>query len=155
VQEGALTIARQAADLAVARAGTNKTLLDKATELERKADQRLIKFYKDRIAATKGLARQNYQQQLLAAQIDLAGLAKNKATGGYTLQELFAEAGSELALYGSNVGGPGTPLSPQDARASLAGTIKTHQTTVVQNFYGERGTGQAISDAYRVAKNMK
>lgn len=153
IQENALTLARQVADLAVARAGTNQALLDKATELERKADRRLIKFYADqeRNAKTR-LDRQAAAQKKIAAQIDLVGLKKPTAASGYTLQELFAEAGSELAQYGGNVGGP---LSSQDARASFAGAVKTQQTTVVQNFYGERNAGQGLADAYRVARNMK
>lgn len=81
---------------------------------------------------------------------------KAGAAGGYTLDQLFAEAGAEFALYGGNLG-PG-PLSPQDARGQLGGIIgahKTQQTTVVQNFYGDRNAAQGIQDAYRVARNMK
>lgn len=159
IKEGALTLERQAADLAVARAGDNQTLLDKAIALERRADQKLIKYYAEREKAAKtALERQDAAQKKIATQIDLAGLKRGKTAGGFTLGQLFAEASSEFALYGGNVGGPGSPLSPQDARGQLGGIIGTHktqQTTVVQNFYGDRSAGQGIQDAYRVARNMK
>lgn len=83
---------------------------------------------------------------------------KDKATGSFTLQELFAEASSEFARYGSNIGGADTPLSAQGARRSfggMVGTAKTQQTVVVQNFWGERGTAQAMNDARSAARNLK
>ena len=150
IQEGALTLARQAADLAAARAGTNQTLLDKATALQRKADQALIRYYKGRADATKGLVRQGYLQQLYAAQIDLAGLAKKTANSGFTLAQLYQEAESEYKLYGSNYGPNGTPLSPQGDRAALSGKIisQSHRSvTVHQNFYGERCTSLRRDDS--------
>ena len=153
-KEGALSLARQAADLAVARAGSNEALLAKATELERKADRALIRFYADQEKHAKTvLDRQAAAQKKIAAQIDLAGLKKSKGASGYSLEELFAEAGSEFAMYGSNVGSG--PLSAQDARGQFGGILKTHQTTVVQNFYGEPRPSQAMNDARSSARNLK
>lgn len=156
LKQGALDLEKQAADLAVARAGDNKVLLAKAEKLEEKADLDYIAFYRKRIAATKGLEQQGWKEKLLAAQIDLANLRNSKKAGaasGYTLQQLFAEAGAELATYGSNVG---TDLSAQDARAEYGATVQKHSTTIVnQNFYDGRHSHQALTDAYQVAKNMK
>lgn len=107
-------------------------------------------------AAIASVSRGTFEKPIdLPGKIGGSGRVGGGAGGGYTLEQLFEEASSEFALYGSNVGGPGTPLSPQDARGAFAGTVKTHQTTVVQNFYGQRDTGQAMRDAQSVARNAK
>ncbi len=108
-------------------------------------------------AAIASVSRGTFENPInLPGKVGGSGNIGGKAAGGgYTLEQLFEEASSEFALYGSNVGGPGTPLSPQDARGAFAGTVKTHQTTVVQNFYGQRDTGQAMRDAQSVARNAK
>lgn len=131
---------------------------DSELEAERKARVALIDLYRERVATLKsqhaGLAAiTRAQADVYAARKALRDLNKRE-TGdkGFTLQELFAEAGQEFQLYGGNVG---SVLSAQDARGAFAGTVKSHQTTVVQNFYGERSSGQALADAARVAKNMK
>ncbi len=157
VQEGALSLARQAADLATARAGTNEALLAKATALAEKADRKLIAFYKERIKATKGLARQNYQQQLIQAQIDLAGLGKKAASsGGFTLAQLYAEAEQEYKMYGSNYGPDGQPLSPQGARAGLSAVVLNQGKSVhvTQIFAAPTRPSQAMNDARAGARYL-
>ena len=79
--------------------------------------------------------------------------AKKKGAGGFSLGELFAEAGAEFAQYGGNIGAG--PLSQQDARGAFAGVVKTHQTTVVQNFYLPVPASQAMVDARNAAKNLR
>lgn len=144
---------------AVARA---QLIKNPAKELaaEKKADQAIIDAIKQRIREKHltGLALAQAQGDLLSAEKTLQDLVKQKdkaktAGSSFSLQDLFKEATSEFATYGSNIGAG--PLSPQDARAGLAQTISAKNTVVVQNFYSDRGTGQAISDAYQVARNMK
>jgi len=102
------------------------------------------------------LAVAQAQTDLLSAEQTLKNLnQKQKTAGGFTLQQLFQEAGQEFATYGSNIGDRAQPLSSQDARASFAGTVKTSQTTVVQNFWGERSTAQAMNDARASARNLR
>ena len=129
---------------------------------EKKAQQAIIGFYKEKVATLKKhragiLAIRQAETDVIAARLTLQTLKKTAKTGGggFTLQELFAEAGSELATYGGNVAARGTPLSPQGARASRAGTVKSSYTTVVQNFWGERGTAQALNEARASARNLR
>ena len=161
-KEGALGLARQAADLAITRAGDNKALLDKATALAVKADNRLIAHYAGRAKALRKtgaiIAAQQAESQKIATQIDKANLKKSTAgasNGGFTLGQLFQEAGSEFAMYGSNIGAAGAPLSPQAARGALGGIIKTHQTQITQVFIGEPRPNQAMNDARASSRNLK
>ncbi len=127
---------------------------------KQKKDEENLVLYYQRIVHTlekqkKGiLAINQAKANVISAQVALHSLSTSTAAagGGFTLQQLFAEAGSELQQYGSNVG---TDLSPQDARASFAGIVKSNQTTVHQHFYGSRPTGQALADARAVARNSK
>ncbi len=125
---------------------------------EKTADQVLVKYYEGvvkRLQKQKAglLAIRQAEANVISAKQALQSLTNTGASAGFTLNQLFAEADSEFATYGSNIG-PG-PLSPQDARGAFAGAVKTHQTTVVQNFYGARPTGQALADARAVARNSK
>ncbi len=83
--------------------------------------------------------------------------ARDSRGGGggdsFTLAELFQEATSEFNQYGGNIGSG--PLSAQDARGAFAGVVKTHQTTVVQNFYLPVPASQAMVDARNAAKNLR
>ncbi len=139
--------------------GEAELIRDPAKRLaaEKTADQVLVKYYEGIVARLKKqkagiLAIRRAESDVISAKLALQSLTASKASSGFTLGQLFAEAGSEFATYGSNIG---TDLSPQDARGAFAGAVKTHQTTVVQNFYGARPTGQALVDARAVARNSK
>ncbi len=140
--------------------GEAELIRDPAKRLaaEKTADQVLVKYYEGIVARLKKqkagiLAIRRAESDVISARLALQSLTASKASSsGFTLGQLFAEAGSEFATYGSNIG---TDLSPQDARGAFAGAVKTHQTTVVQNFYGARPTGQALADARAVARNSK
>lgn len=134
---------------------------DRALKTRRDAQKLLIRFWReqaknDRLSALEQLQAQG---QAIAAQNDLRNIGKKDKTGdggrGFTLSELFAEAGDQFATYGSNVGPAGSPLSAQDARGGLAQTIKTHQVHVTQIFNIPVPTSQAMIDARNAAKNLQ
>ncbi len=77
------------------------------------------------------------------------------ASGGFTLAQFYAEAEKEAQMYGSNIAAPGAPLSPQEARGTVAGIAKQHQTIVVQNFHYPMAASQALNDAHAAARNVK
>jgi hypothetical protein len=157
LKEGALNLAKQAADLALTRAGTDQALIAKATSLEEKADENLIKFYKDRIAKTKGLAQQDWKSKLYAAQADLYGVRhKTGAAGSFTLSDLYKEAESEFKMYGSNYGPNGTPLSPQAERGNYSSLVLKQKGNVhiTQVFIGQKSVSQAMNDARAGARYL-
>lgn len=133
---------------------------DRALKTRREAQRLLVRFWReqaknDRLSTLEQLQA---RAQAIQAQEELRNLGKKDRQdggGGFTLGQLFQEAGEQFATYGGNIGAAGTPLSAQDARASLAGAIKTHQTTVVQNFFYPTGPSQAMNDARAAARNLK
>ncbi len=130
---------------------------EKELAAEKKAQLVLVEWYKRRAKqlGLNTLAGQQAQGDYLNALQTYRNLGKKEKSATFTLAQLFSEADKEFATFGSNIGAAGTPLSPQEARGAFAGTVKSHQTTVVQNFYGERPTGQALADARAVARNSK
>lgn len=159
--ETARQLREQQLSNAVARA---QLIKDPKAELaaERKADLVIVEYYRQRAKNKKlsALERAQAQGEYLQALKTYRDVGKKEksAASGYSLEQLFEEASSEFAMYGSNVGSG--PLSAQDARGAYAGlarqgTVKTHQTTVFQNFYGDRSTAQAMNDARASARNLK
>lgn len=159
IQELQLNV--QAAQNAVSAAGSNVERAKSATEKEKIALRRLIKIERAGYA-NKKLSLQDrlrYRQQALSDEAALVGLMKDTsaAGNGTTLAELFSSAAGEFKTYGSNIGPVGTPLSPQDERASFAKAIlhaarggkKKQPPVVIQNFHGQ-GT-----DPYAAMRSAK
>jgi hypothetical protein len=127
---------------------------------ERKVDELMVKYYEaiyNRLRKQKAGALKIAQAygDVLTAQLALKSLTKSKATGGFTLAQFYAEAEKEAQMYGSNIAAPGSPLSPQEARGSVAGIAKQHQTVVIQNFNYPKSASQALNDAHAGARNLK
>ncbi len=132
---------------------------EKAIAAERKVDQAMIRYYEARVSRLKKeraslLDIAQAESDVLTAKLALKNTTKQATSGGFSLQQLFAEADRELALYGSNISAGG-PLSPQEGRAAFASNIKSHQTTVIQNFNYPKSASQALNDAHAGARNLK
>ncbi len=132
---------------------------EKAIAAERKVDQAMIRYYEARVSRLKKeraslLDIAQAESDVLTAKLALKNTTKQATTGSFSLQQLFAEADKELALYGSNISAGG-PLSPQEGRAAFAANVKSHQTTVIQNFNYPKSASQALNDAHAGARNLK
>lgn len=106
------------------------------------------------------------EQEILTATLNLETLRRRERdirkagldkANNFSLSQLFAEAGSQFATYGSNIGPRGASLSQQDARASVKGSLDKVRgdTIIVQNFHGERNPAQAIYEAANAARALK
>lgn len=132
---------------------------DRGIQAQKTALRHIVNYYRDQAKNLRlsVLERKQAQGEALNAQRALNDLSKRKADGGgggFTLQELFQEAGDEFAMYGSNIGPRGSSLSAQDARGALAQTIKASHTTIVQNFNYPVGPSQAMNDARASIRNV-
>lgn len=133
---------------------------DRALQTRRDAQKLLVRFWREQAKNDRLSALEQLQAQgaAIAAQNDLRNIGrKDKESGGrgFTLSELFAEAGEEFAMYGSNVGPRGAPLSAQDARGALAQTIKTHNVNVTQFITAPMPISQAMIDARNAARVLQ
>lgn len=116
-------IRRQTKELAlenaIARAGLTKRNLD-----DKKALEAQIRYFRNLVANTKGLEREQARSQLIAARGQLQELKRvRKGAGeqrGATVGEFFQEAVREFAQFGSNIAQRGGILSGQDARGAFA-----------------------------------
>lgn len=111
---------QQLLDNALARAGL---ITDPKAQLaaEKKAEQKIIDYWRRKAAATTGLAHAQAVGQMIAAQAAKKALQPTGAGGAaFSLSDLRAGATSDFATYGSNLG---TILSPQDALGGLGGAI--------------------------------
>lgn len=133
---------------------------DAGIKAQRAVLRQIIDYYRDLAKHThySRLERLRFQAQAISAQKafnDLGNGDEKRAGGGFTLAELFAEAGEQFEQYGSNIGPAGTPLSAQDARGALAQTIKTHNVTVIQHITAPTPISQAMIDARNAARVLQ
>ncbi len=134
---------------------------EKAIAAEQKVDRAMIRYYEARVTRLKKeraslLDIAQAESDVLTAKLALKNTTKKTDSGGFTLAQFYAEAQSELSLYGSNIAAPGSPLSPQDARAAYAGSApKPKQTVVIQNFHYPMSSSQALNDAHAASRNVK
>lgn len=131
---------------------------EKGIAAQRAVWKRIIDYYRDlaKHAHYSRLERLRFQNQAIEAQRAFNNLGKqDRQSGGFSLAELFAEAGEQFAQYGSNIGPRGAPLSAQDARGALAQTIKTHNVTVIQHITAPTPISQAMIDARNAARVLQ
>lgn len=138
---------------------------------EQRADSegKLVPFLRrERIAVQKQIAELKRigagQEAILAARLQEETIKRrirdiSKQAQPFSLTDLFAFAGEQVATYGSDVAAGGRPLSAQDARASFGAGVLNHagdrNITVIQNFVGERNAAQAIQEATQAARALK
>jgi len=105
---------------AEAKAGLTKRLSD-----DRKAVKASIDYWKEVVASTRGLEREQARSQLIAARGRLQGLRGSQG-GGASSGDFFREVLSDFRAFGSNYASTAAGmLSPQQARGAFAGDVLT------------------------------
>lgn len=95
-----------------------------------RANRAEIRFYNAQIKRIENLRKRrkltleekqavvDYRSAIIGLRLTIKGL-KDDGKNGFTIDELFKEAGDAFKTFGSNIGGRNSVLSPQDERAAF------------------------------------